>query len=103
VRRKFNLAIILFPESYKWNLNSCDRENIRNVKRIRSFLLSLIQKRKREFTDPAFIDKGDLMSTLLKTDLFTDDEMIIDECFTFFFAGSQTISASTANEVIFLN
>ncbi len=51
-------------------------------------MLSLIKKRKIELKDPTFIDKGDLMSTLLKTDLFTDDEMIIDECFTFFFAGS---------------
>lgn len=38
--------------------------------------------------DPKFADCGGFMSTLLEMELFTDDEMIIDECFTFFFAGS---------------
>jgi len=36
-------------------------------------------------------ERGDLMTILLQDDLFKNDlEMIIDECMTFFIAGTQT-------------
>jgi cytochrome P450 len=87
--RKFNLNIILFPDSYKWHLNATDRENLRNIKRIRAFCLDLVKKRRLELQDPNYVDVGGLMSTLIQMDLFSgNDDMIVDECFTFFFAGS---------------
>lgn len=49
--------------------------------------------------DPkALNEKGDLLSILITDQLFcNDNEMIIDECMTFFFAGSQTNSSNTSN------
>ena len=42
--------------------------------------------------------KGDLLSILLTDELFSlDNEMIVDECLTFFFAGSQTSSVTIQN------
>jgi hypothetical protein len=38
---------------------------------------------------PAFVDTGDMLSTLLKDELFTNNPTgIINECLTMFFAGS---------------
>lgn len=66
-------------------------------------MLDLVQKRRQELKDPNIADVGGLMSTLIQMDLFSgNDDMIVDECFTFFFAGSQTLSASISNEVLFL-
>jgi cytochrome P450 len=49
---------------------------------------------------PDFQDKGDLLTILLNDEIFqSNDEIIIDECLTFFFAGSQTTSIAIANMV----
>ena len=40
-------------------------------------------------SNPDFIDRGDLLTILLKDDLFKNkDSNIIDECILFFLAGS---------------
>lgn len=50
-----------------------------------------------------YIDKGDLLSILLSDDLFKNDtSAIIDECLTFFFAGSQTSSIALQNMIYYL-
>ena len=50
-----------------------------------------------------FVDGGDLLSTILKDELFIgNDEMIVDECITFFFAGSQTVTTTVTNLVIYM-
>jgi hypothetical protein len=50
----------------------------------------IIKRRELILKDPEFAkNKGDLLSILLTDELFSlDNEMIVDECFTFFFAGS---------------
>lgn len=46
-------------------------------------------------------DAGDLLSILLEDPLFKDDdEMIIDEILTFFFAGSQTSAVALSNMIM---
>ena len=56
---------------------------------LRNEFLVLINKRREDFKKPDFEDRGDLVTILLHDDLFLgNDELIIDECFTFFFAGS---------------
>lgn len=46
-------------------------------------------------------EKADLLSILLEDPLFKDDEeMIIDELITFFFAGSQTTAVSLSNLIM---
>jgi cytochrome P450 len=56
-------------------------------------------KRALQKSDPQKVkEQGDLLSILITDELFAnDDAMIVDECMTFFFAGSQTSSANTQN------
>jgi cytochrome P450 len=67
------------------------RENIKKI---------ILDKKKEAEKDKSLLEKGDLMTILLSDDLFKDDiEMIIDECLTFFLAGTQTTSALVGNTI----
>ena len=66
-----------------------ERENKRNIEMVREYLKTIVEKRKVEQKSPDFVDRGDLLSILVNDDLFKNDSnIIIDECLTFFFAGS---------------
>ena len=81
--------MLLFPGSYNWHLTREDRENMANIKRLRDAFASLAEKRKQDLKRKDFLDRGDLLSILSQDELFCDDpQMIVDECITFFFAGS---------------
>lgn len=62
-----------------------DRELLRNVRRVREFCRDLIAERRK---NP--IPNGhDLLTILLEDEAFkNNDEVMIDECITFFLAGS---------------
>ena len=46
---------------------------------------------------------GDFLEILLKDENFAgNDDMIVDECLTFFFAGSQTSSVAAQNLILML-
>lgn len=48
-------------------------------------------------------ETADLLSILLEDELYkNNDEVIVDECITFFLAGSQTVKATDANILIHL-
>jgi cytochrome P450 len=48
------------------------------------------------------VDKGDLLSILLQDDLFKDDSVgIVNECMTFFLAGSATMSVTSSHLLMF--
>ena len=50
-----------------------------------------------------YVDNGNLLSALLQEEFFQDDDkMIIDECITFFFAGTQTTSITVTNTLMYL-
>jgi len=53
----------------------------------------MIQKRRLNNPD----NGSDLLSLLLKDPLFADEEILIDEMLTVFFAGSQTTAIATSN------
>jgi len=54
--------------------------------------------------EPGYKDKGDLLATLMEDELFANDnEVIIDQCMTFFLAGSQTLFFTTSNLMMFVN
>ena len=64
-----------------------------------------IVERRREAIkkDPSLKDAGDFLTILLTDPLFMNDtKRIIDECYTFFFAGSQTSAISSQNLIIAL-
>jgi cytochrome P450 len=52
--------------------------------------------------NPNFKDKGDLLSTLLKEESIKNNTKdIIDSCLTFFFAGTQTLTFSNSNLIMY--
>lgn len=101
MKRKFDMQIILFPDSYRFHYKADDLENLRNIQRLRDFMSNIVDQRRVEMKQPDFHDKGDLLSTLLQIEFF-DNKLILDECFTFFFAGSQTMASGISNEIFFL-
>lgn len=87
--RKLDLQIILFPDSHWIHYKADDRENLRNIRRLREFMNELVENRKKEAKQDNYVEKGDLLSTLLSMEFFKENnKLILDECFTFFFAGS---------------
>ena len=67
---------------------------------LRAFISGIVEKRREELAkDPSLkADKGDFLTILLTEPHFKDNiGRIIDECLTFFFAGSQTSAAATQN------
>lgn len=59
-----------------------------------------MNKKREAEKDKSLLERGDLMTILLSDDLFKNDiEMIIDECLTFFLAGTQTTSALVGNTI----
>lgn len=73
----------------KYHIFPKERENKKNIEVLREFLDKIVEKRKVDMARESYEDKGDLLSILLSDDLFKNDKnAIIDECLTFFFAGS---------------
>ena len=87
--------MLLLPESWKFVFTRADRESLRNCKELRSVFAELVQKKKQTLNMQGENDNSrDIVSILLQDDLFKDNEsVILDECLTFFFAGSSTTSA----------
>ena len=78
-----------------------DRECLKNVRTCRDFCRKLVEERRRQIKDPNYVkhSQGDLLSTLIEDEegFAENTEVLIDECITFFLAGSQTVKATSAN------
>jgi cytochrome P450 len=87
---------MLFPKSAQWFINPLHREFKHNALSLREVFKGLVAKRRKELAQgKTDLMEGCLLSILLNDDLFkNDDTMIIDECLTFFFAGTQTSSVA---------
>lgn len=94
---------MLFPELRPYFISKKDRELGRNIENMRSFIQELIQERKlsdeKNGYDP--LHHKDFLSILIHDPIF-QDEMIVDECLTFFLAGSQTTAVTTANAICYM-
>ena len=101
--RVFTPQIALFPETFKLLLTQNDRNDVKNAKQLRSFFQEIIDKRKKDKELKGGIDdRGDILTVLLEDDLFKDNqEYIIDECLTFFFAATQTQAIQTSNTLCY--
>ena len=84
------LRFLLFPFLINHWIFPKERELLHNIMTVRNFAKTLIaNKRAAAAKDPSELDKGDLMSILISDEFFKDDvEMIVDECLTFFIAGT---------------
>jgi cytochrome P450 len=61
------------------------------------------EKREAIKKDPKEGEKGDLLSIMLKDSLFeNNDEQIINESMTFFFAGTISQATTTSNAICYI-
>jgi len=91
----------LFPFLLQYFIFPKERELLTNVKVLRESVKNIIKNKiKQAEMNPLEKEKGDLMTILISDEIFKDDiEMIIDECLTFFMAGTQTTSALVGNTI----
>jgi len=105
IQRQNKPHVILFPSLATQYITPSERDLLANCKAIRALFEKMVDARRNLIkSDPEAAEKkGDLLSILLSDDLFSlDNNMIVDECLTFFFAGSQTSSVTTQNLILHL-
>lgn len=80
--------VVFFPFMADWYLTPREQAIRRNCQRLRDYILKMVHAR-RAANKVAKNDAGDLLGILIEDENFHgDDRMIVDECLTFFFAGS---------------
>lgn len=83
----------------KFYLTPFERDVKRNCLAVRQLVLEVITRRKADNST----QHDDLLDLLLKDETFSfNDEIIIDELLTIFFAGSQTSANATQNLIFHL-
>ena len=99
--RSFNIRFFLYPSMINHYFTPKDQEIKHNIQTLRNNIRDLIiDKKNKALKDPSELEKGDLMTILISDDLFKDNiEMIIDECLTFFMAGTQTTSSAVGTTI----
>ncbi|CDW85843.1 cytochrome p450 [Stylonychia lemnae] len=80
--------------------NKKDREYIKNTTTVREYCRDLIKQRRANLDNQS---GKDLLTIMLNDENYkNNEEEIIDECITFFLAGSQTVISSNANLIQYL-
>lgn len=95
---------MLFPFLRDWYFFPSEREILANCREIRKAIKQVVDKRRKECeVNPATRQKGDFLQILLEDETTRDNnELIIDECLTFFFAGTQTSNLTSQNLIYML-
>ena len=90
--RMISLHVVFFPSlANKLWFTPYERECYRNATNIRNLFRSLLRERKSKIRSRQWTSSSDMLSMLLQTDYFADNEEgLIDELLTIYFAGSQT-------------
>lgn len=80
----------LLPFLAKYYVMPFEWDMYRNARALRNFCSRVIERRREEIRkDPSLAKKGDFLTMLVTEEHFKDrNERVIDECLTFFFAGS---------------
>ena len=90
--RLASLQCLLFPETFNWFISPWDREILKNNEALRKVFRGIIEKKQQEMKELEAEGKEykrDFLSLLLSDEVFQGDvEMVIDECLTFFLAGT---------------
>lgn len=90
----------MFPSLAKYYLTPHERELKANCLALRQHVSQIVDKRRLEIKNSKQI-REDLLSLLLEDPLFRENnEVIIDELLTIFFAGSQTTANVTQNLIL---
>lgn len=90
------------PELQCIRLTADCRRFARNVERLRGVILEIINNRRNGKTKSTHGDL-DLLSILLQSELYSNDEAkTVDELILFFLAGNETIKTSSANTTCYL-
>ena len=78
-----------------------DREYTANCRNLRQFCRDFIEKRRKELEK--YKSHSDLLTIMLLDEHYTNQtEVIIDECITFFLAGSNTVISANCNMIQYL-
>ncbi|TNV80087.1 hypothetical protein FGO68_gene16754 [Halteria grandinella] len=97
--------LIVFRELIPFFITRRDRELKYNAQSMRTFIRNLINERRKAQESQATggnVEYKDLLSILLSDPNFENDDAIVDECLTFFLAGSMTTASTTANTICYL-
>jgi len=88
--RGLSLRFHMFPFLINYYIFKEEKELLANIETIRSELRKIVmEKREKLEKNPQEAERGDLMTILLSDEIFQNDiEMILDECLTFFLAGT---------------
>ena len=97
--------LVLFPSTSKLYLTKEDRNIQWNSRQLRTLFSEIIEKRIQEKKlKEGQDDRGDILTVLLEDPLFKDSmENIVDECITFFVAGTQTQAVQISNTLCYLS
>ena len=97
VSRFGSFHLVFFPFLASYYITSFEKDQARNSKALRDFVEVIINKRREEIKkDPELAKAGNFLTILIADEHFKDrTDRIIDECLTFFLAGSQTSSVAT--------
>ena len=97
IARAGSLHIILFPFLMQYHITSYERDQANNAKALRNVVEKIVNERREAIKkNPALASQGDFLTMILTEDHFKNrHERTVDECLTFFFAGSQTSSVVT--------
>ena len=102
VAKQFDWQNILFPNFIKYFYTPKGLRYVRNCNSLRTTILKIINDR-RNGKSHTYNDDSDLLSILLSTDFYKDqDDLMVDELITFFLAGMKTIQVSTTNLIYFM-
>lgn len=99
MERMFDYVRNLFPMLDHWTFRQVDREAVANATYLRDFIKSMIDQRREAMANSKEVfDKGDFISILLEDELFkNDDNIMVDECFTFMGGTTQPTAINLGN------
>jgi cytochrome P450 len=86
IERYQSTHVILFPFLANWYILPHERDIKANALAVRNVVRTVIDSRRKQGTE---LNRGDLLSIMLDDPMFSEnDEVMIDELLTIFFAGS---------------
>jgi cytochrome P450 len=87
---------------HRIDITALDRRYTRNCNRFHGAVRGLIQDRRDGKIKSWKAEDSDILSALMRSGIYPNDQIISDECAMMFLAGSKTIQASTSNLIMYL-